>query len=294
MIPSEIGVTEARHPYAGRSAVLATMHGKEEVIAPALLSGVGLLVAPTPGLDTDQLGTFSGEIPRQGTMLDVAVRKARLGMSATGLPLGIASEGTFGPHPAIPFMLAGMELLVFVDDDRKVVVSESLIAEATNFDHLVVSPGEAFELFLERIGFPAHGLIVRPNEGGSVEALTKGIAARAALDRAIIRAASHSPDGKARLETDMRAHFNPTRMKSLAALAQRLGRRLATLCPACGTPGFGRTGTRPGLPCEECGAPTQMVASEIFSCPSCDHRQDRLRFDGLSKAPARNCPECNP
>ncbi|MEP6836483.1 MAG: DUF6671 family protein, partial [Bradyrhizobium sp.] len=123
--------------------MLATMHRKEAVIAPALLSGVGLLVAATPGLDTDQLGTFSGEVPREGAILEVAVRKARLGMSATGLPLGIASEGTFGPHPAIPFMPAGMELLVFVDDDRKIVISERLIAEATNFDHLVVSPGEA-------------------------------------------------------------------------------------------------------------------------------------------------------
>jgi hypothetical protein len=294
MIPSELGMTEARHPYAGRRAILATMHRKEEVIAPALLSGVGLLVAQTPGLDTDQLGTFSGEMPRQGTMFEVAVRKARLGMNVTGLPLGIASEGTFGPHPAIPFMPAGMELMVFIDDDRKVVVSESLIVEATNFEHLVVASGDAFEAFLERIGFPAHGVIVRPNKGRSIEALTKGIAALATLDRAIIQAASHSPDGKARIETDMRAHFNPTRMKSLAALAERLGRRLATLCPACDAPGFGRTGSRLGLPCEDCCTPTQMIAAEVFSCQSCNQREERLRSDTLLKAPARYCPECNP
>jgi hypothetical protein len=83
------------------------MHRKEEAVAPALLSTLGLLVVPARGLDTDQLGTFSGEVPREGSMLDVAMRKARLGMSATGLPLGIASEGTFGPHPAIPFFPAG-------------------------------------------------------------------------------------------------------------------------------------------------------------------------------------------
>ena len=74
------------------------MHRKEEAIAPALMSALGLLVEPTAGLDTDQLGTFSGEIPRSGTMLEVAVRKARLGMSVMGLPLGLASEGTFGPR----------------------------------------------------------------------------------------------------------------------------------------------------------------------------------------------------
>ena len=65
-------MAEMRHPYAGRSAVLATMHRKEEAIVPALQSTVGLLVAPAPGLDTDQLGTFTGEISRAGTMLDAA------------------------------------------------------------------------------------------------------------------------------------------------------------------------------------------------------------------------------
>ena len=222
------------------------------------------------------------------------MRKARLGMSATGLRLGVASEGTFGPHPVVPFMPAGMEFLVFVDDDRKIIITESAVSEATNFDHLVVVPFTSIEMFLERIGFPAHGLIVRPNAGALVAALRKGISSKYELDRAIINAASTSPDGKARLDTDMRAHFNPTRMNSLAALAQRLGRRLATLCSACGNPGLGRTETRHGLPCEDCDAPTQMIAAEIFSCPSCDFQEYQARFDGLLKAPVRYCPECNP
>lgn len=294
MIRSVGQVIEARHSYAGRSAVLATMHRKEEAIAPVLLSALGLLVVPAPGLDTDKLGTFSGEISREGTMLEVAVRKARLGMGAAGLPLGIASEGTFGPHPAIPFMPAGMELLVFVDDEKEIVVHESLIAEATNFDHLAVLPGEALEPFLERVGFPAHGLIVRPNEGAPTAALAKGIVDRETLDRAIADAASVSWDGRARLETDMRAHFNPTRLESLAVLAKRLAQRLATLCPACGTPGFGRTGTRTGLICEDCDTPTEMVAVQIFGCPKCDHREELPRPDGLQTAPARYCPQCNP
>lgn len=294
MMRSEDRVIESRHVYAGRSAVLATMHRKEEAIAPVLLSTLDLLVATAPGLDTDQLGTFSGEISREGTMLEVAVRKARLGMSAAGLPLGIASEGTFGPHPAIPFFPSAMELLVFVDEERGLVVHESLIAEATNFDHLATLPGEALEAFLERVGFPAHGLIVRPNEAALTVALAKGIVDRERLDRAIVEAASASADGRARLETDMRAHFNPTRMKSLAMLARRLAQRLATLCPACGTPGFGRTGTRTGLMCEDCGTPTEMVAVQIFGCPRCDHREERPRPDGLQTAPARYCPQCNP
>lgn len=270
------------------------MHGKEGAIAPPLLSGLGLHVTPTSGLDTDQFGTFSGEIPRLGTMGEVAVRKARLGMAATGLPLGLASEGTFGPHPLIPFFPVGRELLMFVDEERGITVSESLLAEGTNYDHLVVGPGEVLGSFLDRIGFPSHALLVRPNAGAPGPALARGVADPDHLVRAIEAAATVSLDGLVRLETDMRAHLNPTRMKSLALLAERLTQRLAMLCPVCATPGFGRTGTRNGLLCGGCGGPTGMVASEVFGCPACDHSEERGRQDGLRWAEPLHCPTCNP
>jgi len=79
------------------------MHGKERAIARPIFHHLGLALKPAMNLDTDQLGTFSGEIPRRGALLEVALRKARLGMRAPGLPLGLAGEGTFGPHPAVPF-----------------------------------------------------------------------------------------------------------------------------------------------------------------------------------------------
>ncbi len=50
-------------------------------------------------------------------MLETAVAKARLGMRQLGLPHGIASEGSFGPHPLVPFLAASTELIVLVDDD---------------------------------------------------------------------------------------------------------------------------------------------------------------------------------
>ncbi|AZG75889.1 DUF6671 family protein [Methylocystis rosea] len=279
---------------SNRTAVIATMHRKEEAVAPALMSTLGLIVTSTPGLDTDQFGTFSGEIPRNGAMLDVAMRKARLGMSAAGAPLGLASEGSFGPHPAIPYIPAGMELLVFVDDESGIFVTESLVTEKTNYDHRVISPGEASDAFLQRIGFPTHGLIVRPNEGEAASALAKGIVDSDSLRRAIEAAAAVSSDGRARMETDMRAHFNPTRMRSLAILAERLAQRLARQCPACGAPGFGRTGSRAGLLCEACGTPTALVVAEILGCPACDYTEERLRRDGLQRAPPQHCPLCNP
>jgi hypothetical protein len=215
-------------------------------------------------------------------------------MRAAGLPLGLASEGTFGPHPAVPFFPAGMELLVFVDEQRALVVHESLVAEATNFAHCVIAPSGDAEPFLKRVGFPSHGLIARPNAGDPLLALTKGITSQVDLKVAVRAAAAASPDGLARLETDMRAHLNPTRMQSLGVLAERLARRLASSCPECGAPGFGRTGTRSGLICEACGEATDMVAAEVFGCTACAHQEVRPRSDGLSRTPVGSCRLCNP
>ena len=280
----------AGHPYAGRRAALATMHGKERAVAPAMAEALGLAVEPAPGLDTDRLGTFSGEVPRPGTMLETALAKARLGLAASGLDLGLASEGSFGPHPVVPFLAGGIELLLFHDAARGLTVHETLVADATNFAHLAATPGESLDAFLARVGFPAHALIVRPNAGGRTTALAKGIADRTALERAVAAAAAASPDGRALVETDMRAHLNPTRMGSIAELA----RRLATSCPACAAPGWGRTDVARGLPCGLCGSPTEHVLAEIFACAACPHREERPRRDGLREADPMHCPVCNP
>ncbi len=51
------------HPYKNQLAILTTKHEKLPLIAPAMLEVVGLEVTDI-NLDTDQLGTFSGELPR--------------------------------------------------------------------------------------------------------------------------------------------------------------------------------------------------------------------------------------
>lgn len=270
------------------------MHGKEIAIGPPLWATARLHVTTIGGLDTDELGTFTGEIPRVGTMLEVAIRKARMGMAAARWPVGLASEGSFGPHPALAFVPAGLELLVLVDDDSGLVIPESLLVEATNFSHLVVTPGRDVTEYLGRIGFPSHGLCVRPQAGDQGIITAKGIIDRASLEAAIARAAAQSPDGQARLETDMRAHRNPTRMRSLGAVADRLGRRLATRCPTCGAPGWGRTDVVTGLPCAWCGRPTDLVAREVFTCVAGPHRDERPRSDGLTQADPGHCASCNP
>ncbi len=92
----------------------------------------------------------------------------------------------------------------------------------------------------------------------------------------------------------MRAHLSPTRMREVARLAEKFARRLANLCPACGTPGFGTVKSESGLPCAECGAETELVKTLVSGCVSCKFTENKPRSDGLLFATAAQCPECNP
>ena len=293
MATSDSAKLNLRHPYADGIAVLATMHGKEQAIAPAFARALGMRIVVPASIDTDALGTFTGEIPRHGTMLEVAIRKARLGMKIEGRPIGIASEGTFARNPQMPVMPAGIELMVLVDDERGFVISESLISLSTNFSHVAVSEVFQAEDYLAAAGFPEHAVVVKAN--GEPGACTgKGIVDRESLRCAVQAAAALSSDGLARLESDMRAHYNPTRMATIGELANRLARRLARLCPNCGAPGYDVVEVRRGLPCGTCGTPTELVSAEIQRCNPCNFEEVAAPGHGLTFASTLHCPECNP
>ena len=101
-------------PYAKARIALATRHGKEQALERPLRWGLGAELQIC-NVDTDQLGTFSGEIERREDALSTCRTKAQMGLAATGLALGLASEASFGPHPAMPMLAVGQELLVFLD-----------------------------------------------------------------------------------------------------------------------------------------------------------------------------------
>jgi len=283
-------------PYAGRRIALATRHGKEAALGAALREGLGAELVVPPELDTDALGTFSGEVARPGTMVEVAVAKARLAMAATGLPLGLASEGSYGPHPDIAFLGAGLELLTLVDDEQGLTISEQLLDDRPCFDQATAGSAGELDDFLERIGFPAHAVIVGPNQPPDRGPFVKGVRDAAELAKAVRELSKASGDGLALIQSDMRAHMNPTRMAALGRLAAQLVERLQRLCPACGAPGFGVVGVETGLPCADCGGPSNLVSHRLLGCarPGCDHREAQPRDDGLTRADPWHCPFCNP
>jgi hypothetical protein len=272
----------AEHPYRGARAALATQHGKALALGPPLQRRLGLIVEPV-AIDTDAFGTFTGTRPRTGTAAEAALAKARAGMAASGLDLGLASEGSFGPHPWLPFGAGGVETLAFIDAPRGLELTVSAVSRRTNFAQHAVTAGEDIAPFLARIGFPAHALVVKDAEGA---VLASGVQTMAAL-------APLAWPGN-RIETDMRAHLNPTRMAAIRSLAGRLAARLASRCPACGCPGWGQVDVVRGLPCSSCAQPTQGIANIVDGCGACGHQQSRPRPDGVTAASPASCDWCNP
>lgn len=272
-------------PYHGKTAVLATQHGKQAAIGPAL-QRLGLSLVVPEGINTDALGTFTGEVERKSSMQETAREKARLGMRASGLRIGIASEGSFGPHPELGFIPAAREIIHFIDETRGIEVSEGMASVQTNYASLELREGADVEGFLTQAGFPSHGLILR---GPGL--LMKGITSRQALEEGLAQARGLAD---CVLETDMRAHMNPTRMAEIARLAERLAARLLTPCPACAAPGFGPVAETRGLACRDCGAPTLLIRDITHGCSACGHEQHQPRPDGMTRAEPQYCPECNP
>lgn len=288
-------------PYTGVTVALATRHGKERVIGRALRHGLGADLLHVRSVDTDALGSFCGAVPRRGTALEACLAKAEAALEAGGTACAIASEGSFGPHPQLPWLAAGLECLVFLDRSRGLILKEQGLARRTNFAHRLVTAGEAsgpdpaLAGWLRQVGFPSHGLMVRAHLGsagaGTVE---KGLRRWEDLAAAMSRAVAASADGQALVETDMRAHCNPTRMAAIRQLAFRLVRRLASPCPACDSPGWGVVDQRSGLPCADCGQPTALTRVLIRGCARCDHQEETPRPDGLRWADPGRCDWCNP
>lgn len=277
--------------YAGQRIALLTQHGKEAVIAPALESVLGCRVERVAGFDTDQLGTFTRDIPRPGTQLEAARKKARIGMELSGLPLGLASEGSFGPDPIAGMFPWNTELLILLDDERELEIVGIAQGKATHA-HRLVSSWQEVESFARASGFPRHCLVVRPEDEHDPR-LRKGIASWAELKTAFAWAQAQSLSGRVFLETDLRAHANPTRMENIRLAAEDLAAKLSSTCPVCGAPGFWLIERIAGLPCGDCGAPTRETRAEVYGCIKCRHRETRERTD-LKYADPGRCDYCNP
>lgn len=138
---------------------LGTMHFKELALSDTFAK-LGIHIKVPKSIDTDSFGTFTGEIPRYGSMIDAARAKAIAAARLIGCDVGLGSEGAYGPHPFVPFVPVGKELLVWHDLRSGLDIFELSIDEAPNFFHRDVSSLEDAKSFLSQIGFPQQGVVV--------------------------------------------------------------------------------------------------------------------------------------
>jgi hypothetical protein len=276
--------------YRGRVAAMATKHDKATLVRPVLAEILELDVVEVE-VDTDTLGTFGGEIERTAAPRDTAIAKARMGMDASGHRIGIASEGTIGPSHAVAFLLVCTELIVLVDDVRGIIIT------GTEHAYDLVAVGEDVDAtsdlsdLLRRAQFPAHAMIVSA-VGASTPTVIKGIQDLVTLHAAVRTCTERSPHGRARVETDLRAHKCPSRRPVIARAARDLANRAATVCPACSTPGYGPIRNEVGVPCAWCGRKTNTIRARIHGCLSCSAEHSEIVQADL--ADPGHCAWCNP
>ncbi len=279
------------HPYSGRDVVLTSKHKKLELFRSHFQSQLKMNVRVLP-LDTDLLGTFSGEIERVDSPREAAIKKARMGIQASGIPFGIASEGSIGADPVIPWIQCDYELALFLDDEKGLVISESISSNEIVAATIKARIGDDLDEFLRKADFPRHHLIVRPESRvGSL--VVKGISDLSSLLSAIESCSLESPTGQARIESDFRALHSPSRQSNISMAAERLARRIASLCPECHVPGWGRVDYIKGVECSGCGdINPDKVRQEILGCSGCGLSKPGKVLNAVI-GPAQ-CFSCNP
>jgi len=280
--------------FAGRILGVATQHGKERVIGPALMKVLPLSVyTAIPNVDTDRFGAFSGEVQRTKDPLTTAIEKAKYGAEVSGMDLVIASEGSFGPYPLSPFVSCNEEILVLYDARDGAVFEHKFLSLDTVFGGEACTSLAQVTAFAQRMKFPEHGLVVRTKvnwQPGDVQ--EKGIHD---ADRLFSTASKLlTAHGTVWVETDMRAMCNPTRMKVIGETAQRSAKELACICPQCGHFFFRITGAQAGLPCDLCGWPTESIRGYTRECRACGYSAAEPRPDGKKVEQPQFCGNCNP
>lgn len=277
--------------FSGRQMVVATMHGKQQAFDPLISQGLGVSLVVPEDFNSDQYGTFSGEIARDLTPYQAALQKCKAALALTGLDLALASEGSFGPHPVLGFVPADEEWLVLLDQRFDLVIAAHLLSTNTNFNAALFHDAAQALAFAEQALFPSHALIIKSDKDDYRD-MVKGVNDTKQLQDAL--AYFLSKYGKVYLETDMRAMNNPSRMAVIQQAAAQLLDHVRHTCTRCNAPGFVITERRHGLPCALCGAPTRGILANVRACAKCRFEQDEPFPDGKTHEDPMYCMNCNP
>jgi len=268
------------------------MHQKEKVMGPILEKELGVNVVVPENFDTDRFGTFTKEVARAGNQLEAARSKALAAMKLLKCDLGVASEGSFGTHPSMPFIQSNLEIVLLLDLKNGLeIIGHHRSSEVKAKGKEVSSVDEAVKTALQW-GFPLQGVIVRLSQKHKKH-IYKEVRTLEELRRVSDKLLSKWLVKSIFLETDMRAHRSPARMKAIELATKDLVNNCQSFCPRCEAPGFVVTNTTKGLPCSNCHLPTDVIKEKVFKCNKCNHEEYQPITDREFADPAE-CERCNP
>ena len=276
-----------KYSYDGKKGVIVTNHKKERVISPVFQHALGLECSViAPAFNTDSYGSFSGEVPRTRTPVETLRMKCLEGMKYSGAKIGIASEGSYGSHPTIPFLNASQEYMIFVDLEHHIEIVESnLFTDITVFHERLNSKNQTLK-FLRNFNFPNQGVLLKNSAG---ELLSKSV--KTISDVLVIAENEWRGGSEIIIESDLRAMHNPKRMRTIEKLALKLVKRIKQLCPECETPGFGPIDRISGAACSNCGKVSTRTLAIKYACNHCNYSESRVKKLFIDPM---HCNWCNP
>ena len=198
--------------FRGKVLHMVSRHQKQQYIAPVLASRLGFICKTVSEVDTDLLGTFSGEVARTLSPVACAREKCKRAREYVSDGYLLASEGSFGPHPTLGWVTAGEEwlLLYDIEEDAELIVRD-ITLDTCFLGKAIANEQQCLE-FLQRVGFPNQGVIVKSSQEQPEIIFKNG-----STPEEIVKNMHNmlNEKGNCYIETDMRAMFNPTRQQHL-------------------------------------------------------------------------------
>lgn len=273
--------------FKNKTCLIVSKHQKEVVIAPILNAKLGIICISNATIDTDALGTFTGEIERVKSPYDTVKDKCLLGQDLPGVDFIVANEGSFGAHPFIPFITADEEFICLYDVYEKEFVVEKMLFYETNFSTVKITNVAELDDVLMKLNFPSHGVILR----------TENLIIKDLFDLDEIRKCVVEMlflQGYCNIDTDMRAMHNPTRMKCIEQLTMKFTNTLTSTCNQCGWYGFTIVEHKEGLACSLCSRPTKSTLYHLYKCKKCNFEKKKLFPHNKEVEDPTYCDWCNP
>ena len=277
----------SNNSFVNRRLLIVTKHEKERIIAPLFEDFFGVSCTIPKTFDTDSLGTFSGEIARKNDALTTLRHKCLEAMEVEGYDLAIATEGSFGSHPSVFFAAANDELIMLLDKKNNIEIVERVISLNTNFSGSMIHSKQELNDFLKKVDFPTHAVIIKDIEE-NWNHIQKGITSLETIENYFESVPSFF------IETDMRALYNPTRMKIIEEVAKKLINKINSECPDCSFPGFSVVEVESGLVCSWCSKPTKSTLAHLYQCKKCNYQKKELFPNGKQNEDPMYCDFCNP